>query len=471
VDAIGRTAVGAAAGDDGLRRETAVGDVITPAVRAGLAAAFLAIGMIGVWNAVRYPVMLGFDAAEHTAYADKLLDDFSLPTKAEGGEYYTPPGFYAIAAVATAVGRGLGGESPDTYKPMQFVNVLFVLGTAALLLRLARTLFPRRPWLWVAALGFFAFVPLVAKTAAMFHPETLNMLVATATLALAAEMIVERRFDRRHFLLLGTLVSAGQLVRASSLFVIAAVVVTLCIALALPENRPRIPFRSIAVSVGVLVALVLPWSAWQMANGNHPIIGIPDTQLLFHPVAPVQRGYAPFFGLALHDVFTRPYRPQYANEALPETYTELWGDWTGVYSWSSYSGAPWPPALELMRDQSWIGVVPTALAIAGWFGLVWIGLRRGRNGVAFLPLLILPVVAIAAYLYRGYAYAAPDGTLLKALYLLNTVPAWALGFGLAVDGLRRLPGLRWFLPLALIALAFLEIRFVLYGIRDHVRIL
>jgi hypothetical protein len=471
VDAIGRTAVGAMDGDDGLRRETAVEDVVTPVVRAALAAAFLAIGMIGVWNAVRYPVMLGFDATEHTAYADKLLDDFSLPTKAEGGEYYTPPGYYVIGAAATAIGRGLGGESPDTYRPMQFVNVLFVLAAAVLLLRLARTLFPRRPWLWVAALGFFAFLPIVAKTEAMFHPETLNMLVATATLTLTAEMIVERRFDRRHFLLLGALIGIGQLVRASSLFVLAAVVVALCAALALPGNRPRIPVRAIAISVGILAALIAPWSAWQMANGNHPIIGIPDTNLLFHPVAPAERAYAPFFGLALHDVFTHPYRPHYANEALPESYTELWGDWTGVYSWSSYSGAPWPPALELMRDQSWIGVAPTALAVAGWIGLVWSALRRRREGLALLPLLILPVVAITAYLWRGYSYAAPDGTLLKAIYLLNTVPAWALGFGLAVDGLRRLPGLRWFLPLALLALAFLEIRFVLYGIRDHVRIL
>jgi hypothetical protein len=46
----------------------------------------------------------------------------------------------------------------------------------------------------VSALGFFALLPVVAKTAAMFHPETLNMLVSTAAVTLATWILVRRRF-------------------------------------------------------------------------------------------------------------------------------------------------------------------------------------------------------------------------------------------------------------------------------------
>ena len=69
-------------------------------------------------------------------------------------------------------------------------------------------------------------------------------------------------------------------------------------------------------------------------------------------------------------VFTLPFRPNYLNYALPVTYTEIWGDWIGAFAWSSYSAAPWPPALKVLKDQSLIGVLPTALAIGGWLLLL-----------------------------------------------------------------------------------------------------
>jgi hypothetical protein len=63
---------------------------------------------------------------------------------------------------------------------------------------------------------------------------------------------------------------------------------------------------------------------------------------------------------------------------------------------------------------------------------------------------------------------APGSDLLKASYLLTTVPAWTIGFGVAVDLLSRrrlLVGL----GIAAVAVAFtiLELRFSLYGIREH----
>ena len=34
----------------------------------------------------------------------------------------------------------------------------------------------------------------------------------------------------------------------------------------------------------------------------------------------------------LPDVFTAPWRPHYLNRAIPTTYTELWGDYFGIWA-------------------------------------------------------------------------------------------------------------------------------------------
>jgi len=71
------------------------------------------------------------------------------------------------------------------------------------------------------------------------------------------------------------------------------------------------------------------------------------------------------------------------------------------------------------------------------------------------------------YLWRAYVLPSPDGDLTKATYLLTTVPAWAIGFGLAVDWLSRRRLLAFGIAALLVAFGILELRFILYGIRDH----
>lgn len=430
-------------------------------VRAAIACLFALMLFVGLWNAARYPVMLGYDAQEHITYADGLIHNGRTPTAAEGGEYYAPPGYYAIAGAATWVGEKIGLAEP--HQAAQYLNVVFVLLTGALLLVLARLLFPRKPGVWVSTLGFFALLPVVAKTAAMFHPETLNMLMSTAAVTLATWMLLRRRFALRWLFLLGLTLGAGQLVRASSLFTFAAVALALLAALATPSFRRHMPLRRIGLAAAALALVAVPWYARQIVtHKTQP--GLSLSSLRFSPARP---GGPPFFALSLDDVFNRPVRPFYKTEVLPETYTEIWGDWMGSFAWSGYSAGPSPQALKVMQDQSWIGVLPTFLAIAGWLALAVLAARRRLERIPLMPLLLLPVIAVGAYLWRAYVLPSPDGDLTKASYLLTTVPAWALGFGLAIDRLSRRRLLAFGIAAALLAFGILELRFILYGIRDH----
>ena len=449
-------------GPEALDAPSPTAPVRTPVwARVAIACLFVLMTFVGVWNATRYPILLGYDAQEHMNYADVLIHQGRRPTPAESGAFYAPPGYYAIAGAATWVGGQIGLADP--HQAAQYLNVPFVLLTGALLLFLARLLFPRRPGVWVSTVGFFALLPVVAKTASMFQPETLNMLMSTAAVTLATWMLVRRRFTLRLLCLLALILAAGQLVRASSLFTFAAVAIALVAALLTPSYRRHMPLRRIGAAAAAVAVIVVPWYVDQVVT-HRTQPGLAFSSLRLTSALP---GGPPYFALSLNDVFHRPVRPFFKREPFPETYTEIWGDWIGSFSWSSYSAGPSPAALKIMQDQSWIGVLPTFLSITGWLGLWVLAARRRLARIPLLPLLLLPVIAVGIYLWRAYVLASPDGDLTKASYLLTTVPAWALGFGYALDRISRPRLLAFGFAALFIVFGILELRFMLYGIRDH----
>jgi hypothetical protein len=166
-------------------------------------------------------------------------------------------------------------------------------------------------------------------------------------------------------------------------------------------------------------------------------------------------------------MFPAPYRPNFVNEAFPVTYVEIWGDWIGAFAWDPFSNAPLQKALEVLKDQVWIGVLPTLLALAGWLAL---GRRAIRRAPELIALTALPFVAVLGYLIRSYQLMSADGDLLKASYLLTTAPVWALGFGSAFVALGRYRRVQLVLGACLVVFAVLELRFTMYGVRDNLPI-
>jgi hypothetical protein len=328
---------------------------------------------------------------------------------------------------------------------------------------LARLVAPDRPGVWAASLLFFAFLPVVAKTEAMFHPETLNMLLSAVALLLTTKILLHRKLGLGLAVGLTVALTAGLLVRFSTLFTILAVAISLGVVLVLPHVRNI--HRSRRFGVALAIAAVVIAGAVEVYR-RHVIPSTPDLgRAISHPFSgesPVSNR-SNFFRLS-GDVFTKPFRSNYVNEALPITYTEIWGDWVGALSWSGNDPAPSPAALKVMKDQSWIGVLPTLLAIGGWLLLAWRSLRRRP---ALTALSLMPLAAVGGYLYRSYLYLTTDGDLFKASYVLTTAPVWALGFGVAYGALGRFPLVRACLAICMIVFAILELRFMLYGVRDQ----
>jgi hypothetical protein len=419
-----------------------------------LAWALVALGgAIVLWNAASYPSGAGYDAPSHREYADFLIQHLRLPFRNETPEYYSPPLYYFVAGGVTWVGRHAGVGDP--YKLGQLLNVPAAVGTLLLVVALARLLWPERRWLAPAAAGYVALSPVLTRTGSMFNPEPTDLFVSMLCVYLAARIFVRRRFTWRAALGLGVALGAGEMVRQFSLWTLAVVVLVFAAGFWWRSADRRALLVSLSIALAACAAIALPWYVYRAVHYGNPVFDRPQSTKPLWDRRPARFYVDP----GLPDVFTRPYRPHFVNLALPETYSDVWGDWYGVFAWSSAAHAkPSPSRNAWLVVQNVVGLVPTALALVGWFVLLVGSLRR--RDASRLLLGLLPLAGLAGYLYFTVSFPTIDGDVLKPTYMLTTLGAWALCFGWAATKLAERSPRLVAGTLALLALVVLP--FVVY---------
>jgi hypothetical protein len=397
------------------------------------------VGAIAVASAVTFPDGLGYDALAHRTYADLLVHHGHIPSPSESQEFHTPPGFYAVAGAAEAVASGLGATDP--WQVARALNVAWVLGAAILTLLIARELFPRDRLLQVAALAFAGLVPVVLKLAAMLHPETLSLFASTLALYLAVRTLVRRSYGWRAAVVLGVALGAAQLVRGANLWLVPVVLAGFAAAaLGDAEGRRRVVSSALVVLAATAV-VAGPWYVRQTVEYSNPVAfnrPAPDVPLWR------RRPLSFYTGLGLPQSIDDPTRPQFVNELIPTLYSEIWGDYFGYFAWTTAASGTTPvpldpTGLKELKAQNVLGLVPTLLATGGVLGLLWASLRRGlrRADPGLLVIALLPIVGLLGFLLFTVTYPSGDGDVIKAAYVLTTVPGWALGFGYAWRSLAR----------------------------------
>jgi 4-amino-4-deoxy-L-arabinose transferase-like glycosyltransferase len=399
-------------------------------------------GLIALWNALAYPPGAGYDAASHKEYADFLIQHHRLPFRNETPEYYSPPLYYALAGSATWVGRQIGLGEP--HKLGQLLNVPVVVATVLLVAALARLLWPSRRWAAPAAAGFVALSPVLVRTAAMFHPEPTDLLVSVLCAYLAARILIRRRYRTWAAVGLGAALGAGEMIRQFALYTLAVVGIVWVAAMWERTEERRALVRTGLIAAVACIVVAGPWYAYRIHHYANPVF---DRQHSSKPL--FERRPARFYvDPGLPGAFTHPYRPHLANLALPETYSDIWGDWYGVFAWSiEQHGKP-------ARAQNVIGIVPTLLALGGWLALLVTGVRR--RSPSLLLVSLMPLGALAGYFYFAIAYPTPDGDVLKPNFMLSALWAWALCFAWAATRLPRRA------VAVLVALAVLDVPFLVY---------
>ena len=398
-----------------------IGRVVTYCVIAAAA-------IVAVRNATVYPAIAGYDALEAIEYAQGLVRDGQLP--AGTGSYYTPPGFFAVGGIGIELGNWLGLDHPE--RVGQVVNALAAVGTLLLLLALVRLLWPGRDVLHLAAVVFFAVCPVVWKSAAMFHPEPLSLLLSTTALVLAARLLSRPDYRLRVAVPLGLTLGLAQLVRAWTLWTLGVVIFVLVLAV-ITRSRDRRPLLgAIAVIAAMAVLVPAPWYAHQLSRYDSALFGQPQ------PVEPVwsRRPLGFFVGAGLPEVVTEPYRPSFSRQFAPIAYTETWGDYFGVWRWFPQGEPPSGTVRRELVTMSIVGLPLTLVAIAGWISLLGLALRHPGRFAERQLIALLPLLALAGAVYFATAYPTADGDTVKGSFMLTAVPAWAACFGFAFDGLR-----------------------------------
>jgi 4-amino-4-deoxy-L-arabinose transferase-like glycosyltransferase len=266
------------------------------------------------------------------------------------------------------------------------------------------------------------------RTAAMYNPEPTDLFVSVLSFYLAARLLVGRRYGRGAALGLGFALGAGQMVRQFALWTLAVVVLTFLAAIWWRRVERRQLLRTLGLALAACAVIAGPWYGYRAANYSNAIFDPP------HVDKPLwdRRPASFYFDPGLPDVFARPYRPYLMNLAVPQTYSDIWGDWYGVFAWSRATKEKPPPVTRAwLSVQMVLGLVPTALAVIGWVVLLARSFRRRVEQQLLVALL--PLAGIAGYLFFTVSYPVPDGDVLKPTYMLSTLGAWALCFGWFAD--------------------------------------
>lgn len=398
-----------------------------------VAATVLAVTLgVLVWNAAQYPWLQSYDAYASWQYTNVVTDEHRLPTTSETDVWHNPPLFFAVAGQIERAAKHIGFTTPE--HAVQLLSVFSVLGIVVLSALIARELFPARPWTWVAALAVAAITPVLMRAGALYHPEPLATLLATAGLFVVVRALARGDLGWRTGLAAGILLSLANLTRTWALATVGAVLIGLCLRAFIRRDRQALV--AAGVVAGVVAVLTGPWFAYKAVEHGSP--------LAYSQPNPEQwrehgRPAAFWIGLAIDDVFTRPYQPAFRNHLVPVLYADWWGDY-----WRSYRV---PPELHETPDvlpaeysrpligQVWLGLWITAAALAGLVALTIRAWRR-RDEALWTLLLALGLLAVS---YAGFLWRYPkqDGDNIKALYVLNAVPVVAVAAGYALDRVAR----------------------------------
>jgi hypothetical protein len=369
------------------------------------------------WDVFHYDWLRGFDAYANSLYSDVIRNHHRLPHENETGVWHTPPLFFALAALI------------DSHRTTQVIDALAALAVVILAGLIARELFPRSRVIQFSALAFAALTPVLTRTAVMYHPEPLATALAVGGLYLVVRGLARGQPGLWTGGAAGVFFGLGTLTRTWALALAAACVLMLVLRAGL--DRDLRPLWSASALLGVVLALSLPWFVHQAREHGSP--------LAFNRPAPsesfFERRPASFYvALNIDSVFSRPYAPNFVNHLLPVTYADWWGDYWRYFDipYENISTPPkLPPKYENPRvRQSYVGILPSLFAFAGFVGILVVGIRRRSAALLAVPASV--VLLGAAFVVFQISYPHADGDTIKAAYLLNAVAplsvcaAWTL---------------------------------------------
>ena len=459
-----------------------------------------------VYNALRHDPLVGYDAEEHLNYV-RALSSFSLPDTDDTREFFSPPLPYLLPAMLRASGVA---SDPTVFRAALLLNVAFSVGLFVFLWKICQLLRPNSAIFKLWTFALLGALPAYYKSFAFIRGEPLLAFLAVAMAYTALKLWLAPAMSMRrqslHYLALGLLLGGILLSRQWGFFLLPAVGLLAIVAPRAVGERLAVRMALVIGSIGVAAIVAGGFylhlyrdhgSATAFNRSPHKQFALSNQPLSFYT------------GLSLHQLFTDPARPAFANQLFPVFYAELWGDYQCyflIYGWDSANNrhlrgdellfllnppperpywygwrrrGPTPPAGEvrprledLMTNRremaSYLGqahraaVGPSIVLLAGviWgtvAAALWLTFRlRGKSTEADPRRASLGFfILLVAGSFLGYFWfllhypSLESGNTIKATYMLQTFPFIAL---LSADVLAAVQRRRRWLHLALAAI-------------------
>jgi tetratricopeptide (TPR) repeat protein len=379
--------------------------------------------------------MWGYDAWAHVAYA-LFLDVYrALPWADQGWSYYQPPLHYTLGWALAQAGSG-----EALMRGLSLAGSAASLGIAGLAAWVAHSVSPGRPWLALVAFAAVAFLPVQIFVSPMPGNELTVALLNTAAIAV---FVANERRGRPGLLGDGAaalLLSLALLTKYTGIVPLLAVLGTLGLRPLFSSSPgselPRALARAALVALVVLV-LAGPLYARNLrhfgqafpSNSDFPLVG--DVEAAQPPGFRGWRDYLAFSPRLF--VEPNPRAAHLLHSVWGTLYLNVWAD---TYRETDVAGGP--TRLE-RRAASWmalLGLVPSALALAG-AGLAARDAWRGRRRAVYAPLLLLCAVMLAAFV--RFTWGVPTWAALKASYCLTLSLPYGVFVARSIEGLASLP--------------------------------
>lgn len=442
-------------------------------------ALFALVNGVVLVNALRHDPTIGYDADSHVAYV-RTLAEGRLPTFWDTTEFFSPPLPYVVPAFLLRAGLGEAAALRGALIAQVAVSVALTLTVLRLAGRLSAHIAVRR-----GALALLALAPVYFKSFAFLRGEPYAACFVALVLEHALGTLGMSRVPLRRVVGLGAL---GGFALLSRQWGAAALPAVALLALQRARAEPALA-RERLTSIVVASILALQAGGWFYAY-LHLRSGSAMAFNRAHAESFSLTNQPPDFyaGAGNGRLFSDPVRPGFPNQLGPILLSEAWGDyWCYWAVWGRDLAADrWVsgPELEgrLLAGEPATSLATNRAAVAAYLGranllalaptvLALVALALGtRSALAALThpvddpdrgaTFVLTVTILGTLVGYGWflvMYPNPGkGDTIKATYLLQIFPLWAVLGGAFLERLRSLSRAAWLTAVAILAVVFVH---------------
>jgi 4-amino-4-deoxy-L-arabinose transferase-like glycosyltransferase len=389
-----------------------------------------------LWNISTLYPLIGYDDRGHMQYLATLVDEGRLPHPLEGWSTFHPPLYYLSGSLVSWPGR-------PVWSPLGLLalSALALLAAGLVSFRLVLHLGGGLAVAGVAT-ALVLFVPCSQLAATMVGNEALGAGLAALALPALVRLQANPR-ELRTAAFAGLMAGLALATKYTGLFVAAACMVPFC-----RGDFDKRTLRALVLCgfVGVLVAgpvyvrnIKLTGSPIPMTRELEPMKGAEESLILRERrlLDYLWINPASLLRPSVQHMKGEPPASRNRNPAMTSvwglTYASMWYDAHShripgrFHRDGIYAG----PLLTLL------GIVPTALVVAGFLAALW-GLLRRRGNTPDASLVVMAIAGLLTFV--TFTWKAPSAAAVKASYLLPlVVPAavfFARGVGLLSARLR-----------------------------------